>query len=159
MSVWGSDAGSASRSTSSAHSRLSTCKWCERRSDAQNPLEYQLDTKPVIPWRRPKGRECGICPWAIEADDELRLAKSDGTLEQKLKDSEFNKRFHEQLDRWVTEKNRTGGRRVQRDTVPTKVVVARASDYTQARKFLGILWTIITQGSNPILQESVSQIQ
>jgi hypothetical protein len=118
-----------------------------------------LDTKPVIPWRRPKGRECGLCPWAIDADEEFRLAKADGTLEQKLKESEFNRRFHEQLDRWVAEKNRTGGGRIQHETVTTKVVVARASDYTQARKFLGILWTIITQGSNPILQESVTQIQ
>ena len=127
--------------TSSAPSRLSTCKWRERRSDSPNPLEYQLDSKPVIPWRRPKGRECGICPWAIDADEELRKAKTDGTLEQKMLESEFNKLFHEKLDRWLAEKNRTGGGRIQRTLAPSKVVVARASDYTQARKFLGILWT------------------
>ena len=98
--------------TSSAPSRLSTCKWRERRSDSPNPLEYQLDSKPVIPWRRPKGRECGICPWAIDADEELRKAKTDGTLEQKMLESEFNKLFHEKLDRWLAEKNRTGGGRM-----------------------------------------------
>ena len=144
VSLWGSGSGSVMPSvTSSAPSRLSTCKWCERRSDAPNPLEFhldQLDTKPVIPWRRPKGRECGICPWTIEADEELRKAKTDGTLEQKMQDSEFNKGFHEKLDRWLAEKNRTCGGQIQRTLVTSKVVVARASDYTQARKFLGILW-------------------
>ena len=60
-------------------------------------------------------------------------------------DEEFSKSFEEKRDRWVLGKNDLGaGRRLRKEGSqgPSKVVTARASDYTQARKFLGILWTM-----------------
>ena len=69
----------ASQSASSSRPTLS-CKWCKKRNDSPNPYEHERGTKPFLLWRRPKGRECGICPWFISADADLSKVKEDGPL-------------------------------------------------------------------------------
>eukprot|EP00975_Prorocentrum_lima_P000514 100522-Prorocentrum_lima.AAC.1 len=41
---------------------IPSCKWCKRDKNFEQPLNHLKKTHPTICWRRPDGRECGICP-------------------------------------------------------------------------------------------------
>ena len=44
------------------------CKFCRRPRRSPSTLQGR---GPHMPWRRERGRECGICPWVIDGDATL----------------------------------------------------------------------------------------
>ena len=119
-----------------------TCKFCRRSSDSENPLHYKSVQQPLLGWRRPQGRECAICPWVIQNDEELASMKKE-TLEQKLQDDEQNAQYMQKVERWQTFKNQTEGGKMRNFKLKAKTTVTvRNSTYFEAKKFLGILWPV-----------------
>ena len=58
-----------------------TCKFCRRPRRSASTLTGK---GPHMPWRRERGRECGICPWVIDGDPTLSallfsLARASGS--------------------------------------------------------------------------------
>ncbi len=117
-----------------------TCKFCRRSSDSENPLRYKSVQQPFLAWRRPQGRECGICPWVIESDEWLSSMTKE-KLEETLQDDAQHSKFMEKVGKWETFKNLTEGGKTQKSKLKAKTTVtARNSSYFEAKKFLGILW-------------------
>jgi len=99
----------ASVASSNPPSGLKVCKWCKRPDNTPNPFTFQRDVKPHIPWRRPAGRECGVCPWTIDADAEM-AAKDKKTLEKEIHATPENfQKFLDQVAVYEKAKNTTLG--------------------------------------------------
>ena len=63
----------------------SMCKFCGKKDTDRNPFTFQRDSRPMMPWRRKFGVECGVCPYFIDNDEEYKhIARSD--LVEELKD-------------------------------------------------------------------------
>ena len=113
-----------------------TCKFCRRSSDSENPLHYKSVQQPLLGWRRPQGRECAICPWVIQNEEELASMKKE-TLEQKLQDDEQHAQYMQKVERWQTFKNQTEGGKMRNFKLKAKTTVTvRNSTYFEAKKFL-----------------------
>jgi hypothetical protein len=116
----GSDAGDmvdmSGRDTASFLAMI--CKWCGRSSQDPNPLTYQAHMKPTLPWRRAKGCECNLCPYALDLDPELRKPEVRKELLRKLEHgtqaekTEARSQVLGVLKTWQAEKIRTGGAHV-----------------------------------------------
>ena len=99
----------ASVASSKLPSGLKVCKWCDRPDNTSNPYIFKRDVKPHIPWRRPAGRECGVCPWAIDADADM-AAKDKETLEKEIHATPENfQKYLSKVAAYEEAKNNTSG--------------------------------------------------
>jgi hypothetical protein len=90
-----------------------SCKFCRRGSDSENPLRYKSVQQPLLAWRRPQGRECGICPWVIESDEELSSMTKE-KLEQTLQDDAEHSKYMEKVKNGRTSRTRPRAARITR---------------------------------------------
>ena len=119
-----------------------TCKFCRRTSDSENPLHYKSVQQPLLGWRRPQGRECAICPWVVQSDEEFSSMTKE-KLEQTLRDDAAHAKYMQKVEKWETFKNQTEGGKQHNSKMKAKTTVTvRNSTYFEAKKFLGILWPV-----------------
>ena len=99
----------ASVASSKLPSGLKVCKWCNRPDNTPNPYIFKRDVKPHIPWRRPAGRECGVCPWVIDADADLAV-KDKAILEKEIHATSENfEQYLSKVTAYEEAKNKTSG--------------------------------------------------
>ena len=90
-----------------------TCKRCGRGNDTANPFKYQLPGRPLIAWRRPKGRECGSCPDVLNKLSPEARDKWERKLDSECP-AQQQAWLAEQVAPWEEDKHRTGGGRHRR---------------------------------------------
>ena len=134
-SVAASDCGEVTK----APSGKQECKFCRRSDITPNPLTYTAAK--YIPWRRQFGTECGICPWVIAHDAELKkLDKKDLAKQLASDDGQFNS-YIEKVQKYEEFRNSTGGKS-RRSSKINQDVVATASETLEYKKHLGFLWPL-----------------
>lgn len=121
------------------------CKWCLRNSHEENPIVALRPTKPMIPWRRALGQECGICPYVLDLNPQYHGRQRAVVLQEMNEDPQQREAFHEARKEWERQKNLnpTGKNPTQSALAGSgaeTVVRAKQTSKLQTSKFMGNLW-------------------
>ena len=129
-------------------SQAKQCKWCGRHDTFKNPLNYQVQIKPTLPWRRPRGSECNHCPYAMETDEDtagpenramLLKMLTTGSPEEKAQAREMILKV---VTKWEKQKNDNNGGHIKsvQPKRNCKLSGMKAAAH-ETREFQGYLWT------------------
>lgn len=116
------------------------CKWCRRSRNTINPLKSHPSKH--IPWRRPVGRICGICPWVMALMPELK-GKSTKELEAWFSIEENYTAFMHRVVEWEEGKNKNPNGHRSRTANSSGInqrVEAVKSDVFRMEEEKGVFW-------------------
>ena len=110
------------------------CGWCGCADLCNHPVKNK---GPKLKWRRAEGAECGICPWVIQGNQDLRERRATGSLKSELASNanNTNGKFLAQRSAYV-ERHNQGQRAKRQSNVHMQVQAANFTGLS-ARKRLG----------------------
>lgn len=116
------------------------CKWCHLPKNTVNRLSHAKSVH--LPWRRPRGLECSVCPFVIASKPRWANADKDEMLKWCTAQGEEYKNFMDDRKAWEDKKNidpksRESG---MRQPGAKAAVIARNTDMMQTSEKLGNLW-------------------
>ena len=118
------------------------CKFCQSLSTDADPLAKPGPQQGTIRWRRPRGRECNICPYFIARD---YASTSCAALEEQLAASpEARKQFLAGRQAYIAERQAAPRGRAHRQgsSKMPAAISAFSQEKLTYKKHLGFLWPI-----------------
>ncbi len=106
-SVVGTDCGEVTKTQACRPCGMKQCKFCRWWANSTNPLTYTAAK--CLPWRRQHGAECGICPWVIAHDAELKKLDKTDLAAKLASDEDQFKSYMEKVNKYEEFRNSTCG--------------------------------------------------
>ena len=122
------------------------CKWCGCDKNTPNPLLFEQSKYPTLRWRRPDGKECALCPFALESDERTctKEAKAKLLIDLNSDDGETKQVASELVttvrDSYIGTKNKQGGGHIMKSLPSAMGVEGGQMNGNDQREFMGYFW-------------------
>ena len=130
------------------------CGWCLCETRHHNPILKKTEKRLHIAWRRtlkgvPQGKECGICPWAILDDEELKGQKTKDLLHKVENIPGERVKLLEKRAAYIAKKNQPehSNRVIGRKYKTKGELMAYTDDQNSTKELKGIFWPHVLAGS------------